>query len=132
MRVGPVHNPLSFLDFRRPAAELLCVIDLARLVDEAAQEELPEVAAALELARVKLQLRLVAPAPAARTDEDRLVDMEEVARVLGVPVAHARELGRRGELPVVHVGRYVRVRAGALVEWMALRENGRIRATRRA
>jgi len=59
------------------------------------------------------------------------VDMEEVARVLGVPLTQARELGRRGELPVVHVGRYVRVRAGALAEWMALRENGRLRSARR-
>jgi len=38
--------------------------DLARLVDEARVEELPEVAAALELARVKLALRLLAPAVA--------------------------------------------------------------------
>jgi hypothetical protein len=41
------------------------VIDLARLVDEARDEELPEVAAALELARVKLALRLASPAAAA-------------------------------------------------------------------
>jgi excisionase family DNA binding protein len=70
-------------------------------------------------------------APKASTSEgDRLVDMDEVARVLGVPVAHARELGRRGELPVVNVGRYVRVRAGALAEWMALRERGTLRVRR--
>jgi hypothetical protein len=36
---------------------------LAQLVDGARREDLPEVAAALELARVKLQLRLSAPAP---------------------------------------------------------------------
>ena len=105
------------------------MIDLGKFVDDARVDELPEVAAALELARVKLQLRLVAPAPA-KADADRLVDMEEVARVFGVPVAHARELGRRGELPIVHVGRYVRVRAGALTEWMALRESGRLRGRR--
>jgi len=101
------------------------MIDLARLVDEAPLTELPALAGQLEAARVKLALRLVAPAPAS-SEGDRLVDMGEVARVLDVPVAHARELGRRGELPVVHVGRYVRVRAGALAEWMALRENGRL------
>src|SRR4029453_11277912 len=61
---------------------------------------------------------------------DRLVGMEEVARLLGVPVAHARELGRRGELPVVNVGRYVRVRTGALAEWMELRERGTLRGRR--
>ena len=41
---------------------------------------------------MKLQLRLVAPAPA-RNDDDRLLDMEAVAATLGVPVAHARDLG---------------------------------------
>jgi hypothetical protein len=39
------------------------MVDLARLVDEARVEELPGVAAALEFARVKLQLRLAAPVP---------------------------------------------------------------------
>ena len=106
------------------------MIDLARLVDDARVEELPELAGALEAARVKLHLRLVAPV-ASRPDEARLVDMEEVARVLSVPLAHAREMGRRGELPIVHVGRYVRVRAGVLAEWMALREQGRLPRARR-
>ena len=40
------------------------MIDLGRIVDEARQEELPELAGALEAARVKLHLRLAAPAPA--------------------------------------------------------------------
>ena len=99
--------------------------DLEALVAQAPQEELPRLIGQLAQAQAAATARLVAPAPP-KADGDRLLDMEAVAAALGVPVSHARELGRRGELPIVHVGRYVRVRAGALSEWMALRENGRL------
>ena len=76
--------------------------DLARLVDEARVEELPEVAAALELARVKLHLRLVAPAPAPVTE---ILDPDQAARLVGVHkrwlldstrgMAFRRDLGHR-------------------------------------
>ena len=68
----------------------------------------------------------MAQAKDARREEDRLLDMAEVAKVLGVVEGAARDLGRRGELPVVNVGRYVRVRASSLREWMDTRENGRL------
>jgi excisionase family DNA binding protein len=52
--------------------------------------------------------------------------MPEVARRLGVTEYQACEMGRRGELPTVAVGeRLVRVRAGALEEWIHRRETGR-------
>ena len=59
-------------------------------------------------------------------EDDRLLDMAEVAKALGVVEGQARDMGRRGELPIVMVGRYVRVRASSLREWMATRENGRL------
>ena len=59
-------------------------------------------------------------------EEDRLLDMAEAAKALGVVEGQARDMGRRGELPIVMVGRYVRVRASSLREWMALHENGRL------
>lgn len=106
------------------------MIDRAALEAALGAAEAPELLALAGELQGRAWARL-SPAPAA-PEADRLVDMDEVARVLGVPVAHARELGRRGELPVVHVGRYVRVRFGALAEWMALRENGRLRSARRS
>jgi len=52
-----------------------------------------------------------------------ILTMEQVAERLGVPVAHARELGRRGELPTVRVGsKYVRVRESSLTAWLRQRE----------
>lgn len=72
----------------------------------------------------------IAQAKDAPPEEDHLLDMAEVAKVLGVPEGQARDLGRRGELPVVTVGRYVRVRASSLREWMDTREAGRLRPRR--
>ncbi len=79
-----------------------------------------------------LQLRLVArwlaetdrqPSSATRGHEE-LLTMTAVAETLDVPVAYARELGRRGELPVIRVGRkYVRVRRSVLDAWIAQRED---------
>ena len=79
-----------------------------------------------------VQSRLVERWLSARDDrlgsDDRpsesLLSMTEVAGTLGVPVAYARELGRRGELPVVRVGpKYVRVRRSVLDAWIAQRED---------
>ena len=82
-----------------------------------------------ELFEVAAQLQgkaIVALGSAPAPEEDHLLDMAEVAKALGVVEGQARDMGRRGELPIVMVGRYVRVRASSLREWMATRENGRL------
>lgn len=69
--------------------------------------------------------RLWATGPQAlaqKAPEDRLIDMHEVARLLSIPVEHAREMGRRGELPTVQIGKYVRVRLPTLEGWTKVRE----------
>jgi hypothetical protein len=49
--------------------------------------------------------------------------MNAVAKKLNVTEHQAREMGRRHELPTVIVGdRFVRVRAGALEDWIRRRE----------
>jgi excisionase family DNA binding protein len=50
-----------------------------------------------------------------------LLRMREVAQRLGVPEYTARELGRGGHLPVVHLGRRVRVRERDLDHFIELR-----------
>ncbi len=50
---------------------------------------------------------------------DELLDMPMVAKLLGIPESRARELGRRGQLPVVAVGKYIRVRRSAVDAFMA-------------
>lgn len=90
-------------------------------------EQVPALVAELGSRQVHLSAVLsVLLARLARGSQDqqggRLLGMEEVADRLGVPVAYARELGRRGEIPTVHVGKYVRVREMSLQRWMRQRE----------
>ena len=53
----------------------------------------------------------------------KLMTINQVASVLGVPLARAYGLARRGVIPVVHIGRQVRVPEDGLQEWV--REGGR-------
>jgi excisionase family DNA binding protein len=94
---------------------LLALVETA--VESATPGELPRLIGALEAARAAAWARLLAPQEPAK--EDRLVAMPEVAARLGIKEHQAREMGRRGGLPVVHVGeRHVRVSSRALEEWI--------------
>jgi len=81
---------------------------------------------ALLLARVQTN------AAEASRQPDALLTMEAVAERLHVPIAHAREMGRRHELPTVRVGRYVRVRESSLRAWLQQREEALDAAPSRA
>jgi excisionase family DNA binding protein len=54
--------------------------------------------------------------------EDRLLDAREVAELLHLNVSHVRELTRRGDLPCVRLGRFVRYRRESLLAWIEARE----------
>jgi len=98
--------------------------DLAAVVAAAQPEELPGLIGQLEAAKAAAWARLVAPPSGPSPADDRLLTLPEAAKVLGITEHQAREMGRRGELPVIQVGeRSVRIRAGALAEWMRRREN---------
>jgi len=49
---------------------------------------------------------------------DKLLRMDEVARLLDVSEARAYELARQEILPVVRLGRQVRVDSGRLQDWI--------------
>ena len=53
------------------------------------------------------------------TDERLLLTVEEAARQLNIGRTFAWQLVRKGELPVVRLGRCVRVPRRALEEWIA-------------
>jgi len=60
----------------------------------------------------------------------RLLSVDEVAAVLGVPRAFVYALSRRGELPTVRIGeRYVRYRAQTVSDWIAGQESTRRKGT---
>ncbi len=95
-------------------------------VKEAQAEQLPEFIGALARLQAIGLARVMSPPPATPASEDRLLEMSQVAERLGIKVELAREMGRRGELPVVYVGeRRVRVRESALANWIKVRETGR-------
>lgn len=56
-------------------------------------------------------------------ERDRLLTVPEVADLLRIAKGHAYDLARRGEIPTVRFGKYVRVRLASLQEWWARHEN---------
>lgn len=85
----------------------------------------PEAAAALLARCSALQSALTAslltrPASAGslQSASDRLLTIPDVAERLAVPASYAYELARQGKLPTVRLGKYVRVRAALLTEWL--------------
>jgi predicted DNA-binding transcriptional regulator AlpA len=113
---------------RAEPPELLALAgELAALAATTPDGDLPRLIGALEQAKALAWVRLTTRAPADEPDtrEDRLLTMPLVAERLGITEHQAREMGRRGELPVVTVGeRFVRVRSRSLEEWIRRREGG--------
>ena len=61
--------------------------------------------------------------PADQGPARRLLEAEEVGRLLGVPTPYIYTLARRGAIPVVRVGeRYVRFRSEAIAAWIEQQE----------
>ena len=61
-----------------------------------------------------------APPPA--PNPQALMTAEDVAAILGVRSHYVYELARRGRIPTVRLGKYVRFRATAVEEWIAQQE----------
>ena len=101
--------------------------DLLRTVAETPVAELPALVGALAQAQALALARLTTGTNENRhSADDRLIAMPEVAERLGITEHQAREMGRRGDLPVITVGdRFVRVREDALKDWIQRREKGR-------
>lgn len=56
---------------------------------------------------------------------DRLLDADEVAGMLHVPVRWVRDATRAGKLPSVALGRYRRYDRGDVLGWVAEQKTGR-------
>lgn len=98
---------------------------LEAAVTAATADELPRLVGALEAAKAAAWARLATPAPRNTAEAaDRVLSMGEVASRLGVSLYTAREMGRRGELPVTTLGRRVGVRDSSLRRFLDLRERG--------
>lgn len=97
---------------------------LRRMVAGSPVEELPVLVGAIvemeETARLRLRSEAVPPG----ADEVQLLTMPEVAERLQIHEETVREMGRRGELPTVQVGRQVRVPLSGLKDWVESQERG--------
>jgi len=101
--------------------------EVDRLIAEATPGERPGLVVALSARLAALGAQLASSLDEERPqgfEDDSLLTLPEVARLLGESEHFARELGRRGELPLVRLGkRHLRVRPRALQEWIECRED---------
>lgn len=70
------------------------------------------------LQRLTPALADLADAPASAPALDRLLPLPEVAARVSIPVRCCYELARRGILPTLRVGKYVRVPEADLARWI--------------
>jgi len=87
---------------------------LRRYARELPSEELPALLGELEAAKAHAWARLTLPPPVA-TQTEPLLTAEELAPVIKLPVHAVRDRARRGIIPSVPVGRYVRFQASAVI-----------------
>ncbi len=64
------------------------------------------------------------PGLADQLDSDRLLDAGDVAAMLNVPERWVREPTRGDLVPHLRLGRYVRYRREAVLEWLTEQEHG--------
>jgi hypothetical protein len=87
---------------------------LRRYAHELPSEELPALVGGLEAAKALAWSRLTLPT-AATPQTEPLLTAEELAPVVKLPVHAVRDRARRGIIPSVPVGRYVRFQASAVI-----------------
>jgi excisionase family DNA binding protein len=83
--------------------------------------EIPALLVKLAAAQATLQTRLLTHGERGRKDEDHeaLLEAKDVAAWLGVKEDYVRDLGRKGEIPTVKIGKYVRFERNSIREWIA-------------
>ncbi len=87
---------------------------LQRCARELSFEELPALVGVLEAAKALAWSRLATPAPPILRTEP-LLTAEELAPVIKLPVHAVRDRARRGIIPSVRIGHYVRFQASAVI-----------------
>jgi excisionase family DNA binding protein len=108
----------------------LCSSDLVEALEAWVMEATPaECAAAIgELERIKIvalsRMLKVGASSDGEHKADTLLTMQQVAERLNLPKSCVYELARRGKLPSVRIGKYVRVRADQLADFKAKLLNG--------
>jgi hypothetical protein len=89
---------------------------LKRYATELPANELPALVGELEAAKALAWARLAAPVREPQpADDAALLDAKAMAKRLNVPESWLREHARRGRIPCVYVGRYMRFDPAAVL-----------------
>ena len=87
--------------------------------------EIPALLVKLAATQASLQTRLLMHGVHGRNDREHetLLEAKDVAAWLGVKEDYVRDLGRKGEIPTVKIGKYVRFERNSIREWIALQRD---------
>lgn len=77
---------------------------------EISREDIPAMIAALAAIQVSLASRLLEPTRAETQEVKKLFSVPQVALMIGTPKAYIYDLVRKGEIPFVKIGKYIRVK----------------------
>lgn len=109
--------------------------DLTQLLQDIAwateipAEAIPSLLGDLERLCAMLLVRMISAQPrdgqpnAPGGEDHHLLTIPEVAERLGVPKGYVYDLARRGQIPVIRFGKYVRVSTSGLREWVRQRQD---------
>ena len=106
--------------------------ELDRVISTCDPSELPLLVGRMERGKLIAQTRMAAaitvPAEEKGSEDDEVLPMREVARILGKHVDTTYQMARDGELPIVRLGkRLIGVRRGALRDVIRKRERQTIK-----
>lgn len=96
---------------------MIAITDLEKAIADAPTMMLPHIIGQLAALQALAHLRLMNPGRAAI--EDVMLTIPEVAKHLKVSCYRAYELARQGILPSIRLGKSVRVRSSAVMEFLA-------------
>jgi len=105
------------------SASLRDLVDSPERVRSLPPEAMAGVLGELVLLLARLLVRINTSVPGTQQDpkqyvQEHLLTVPQAADLLGVRRAHIYALARRRELPVIHVGKFVRIRPGDLHLWL--------------
>ena len=96
---------------------------MAEVIAQANHADLPMILNQLEQLKNTAWLRLLhhtlKTASNYAPEGGHLLTMKQAADQVALPVSRLYELARQGRLPVIRIGKYVRVQANALQAWLA-------------
>ena len=98
--------------------------DLGKAIENVPPADCPTLIGALEQFKTLIWTRILTAGVAdqrsmASCEGKRLLTIPQVAEQLAIPKARAYELARRGNLPIVRIGKYIRIEASALATWIS-------------